>query len=399
MRDASGIILLHGAPVFDVESATFVDDCELVIESGTIVEWRRPARGGDDAGRLDVAGRWLVPGLIDAHRHLISTSAEVVDDDLVMSGMLEGARAAADTVGAGTTFIRDAGCRHRGIYHLRRAAKEGQLPGPGVYASGPNITGPAAPRSWRNVFGTTPEKIRDLVRSEAAAGADWIKLVLSQATVSSGWQEVTWFMGRAEIAAAVEVAHEQGLKVGCHCEGDDVARAAVDAGVDVLDHAPSLSDETIERMASTGTAYVPTAWAFSTRTMMCCGEVPDERIDDYRESVERRHQDTIRRAAAAGITIAAGTDGDEPTGYTLAAEVDALIEAGLTTGQALLAATVGSAVVCLQAGLRGSLAPGHIADVVALDANPLLEPAALRRPSFVMQGGVLVDRTSVGATA
>lgn len=393
--------VVHGAPVFDPGALRFEEDCAVVVERDRVVELRRPAAVREGEVELDLSGRWVLPGLIDAHRHLIDRSAEVVDDDLIARGVLEGIDAAAATVRAGVTFVRDAGCRHRGIYALRAALAAGKVVGPKLYAAGPNVAGRTADRSWRNVIGSGPDEVRALVRAEAEAGADWIKLIVSQAMPDSGWRRIVRHLDDAEIGAAIDEAHAHGLAVGCHCEGDEAAAALVRAGVDCIDHGTGLSDATLAAMASAGTRYVPTAWMFSTATVTARGEVAAADAASYRDAVERGHADAIRRALRAGVPIAAGTDGDEASGYQLAAEVEALVAVGLPAAVALRAATLEGAAVCGRSHERGSLEPGKVADLVAIGSDPLRDPAALRDVELVVQDGrtVVDERRPIGVAA
>ena len=194
---------------------------------------RGDGRGAGPARRrdpLDLAGAYVTPGLIDSHFHLISRSAAVVDDDLIALGMIEGTVNAAERIAAGVTAVRDCGCRHRGIYPLTRAINAGLVRGPRAYVAGTNPTGPDAPGHWRNVVARDADELRAVIRQQVDDGADWVKLILAHAESPTDWSAVTRYLTDDEIAAGVDEAHRLGVKIGCHCEGWDVAAVAVRAG-------------------------------------------------------------------------------------------------------------------------------------------------------------------------
>lgn len=387
-----GRLVLRGGRLLAPDAGSFIAGRALVIEDGRIIDavadGAAPSAWGD-ATVIDLDGRWIVPGLVDAHCHLISPSAEVVDDELIARGTIEGVTIAGRLVAAGVTSVRDPGCRHRGIYALRAAIDAGMVPGPRVYASGPNVTGAAAPRAWRNVIGDGPADMRRLVRAEAEAGAQWIKLVVSQVGSRVRWKRTVWFMTREEIAAAVDEAHRCGLRVGCHCEGREAAEAVIAAGVDCIDHGTDLDDSQIARMVAAGIDYVPTTWAYSTRRMIEEGNFASELAELHGERVQRRHRDAVARAAAAGVRIAAGSDAGRAAPGDLLAELRTLAACGLGPAALLRAATVDGAAVAAGPD-RGTIAPGQQADLVALDGDPLDDIDSLGRVALVVQGGRVV---------
>ncbi len=377
----------------------------VVVRDGRIASISRdaptgaPTRAG--ARVVDAAGAFVLPGLVDAHFHLVSRSAAVADEDLVAASMLEGVLNARERLRGGVTTVRDAGCRHRGVFSLRRAIEVGLLEGPRCYLAGRNPTGPSAPVHWRNVVVTSPTEARAAVDAQLDAGADWVKCVLAHAEDPADWGTVTTYMDEPMLRAAVERAHERGVRVGVHCEGYEVARMAVACGVDVLDHAPLLDEETLAAMHERDVVYVPTLWAFSADAGIDLERLhPDRRraIEGWRAL----HRASVAMAAAAGVTIAAGSDavGTLVPSDVLVRELEALSACGLSPSAVLAAATVGGAAAIGDPGLDARLAPGSVADLLVVDADPRSAGwEVLAAPRLVVAGGKPVAGPGAGLPA
>jgi imidazolonepropionase-like amidohydrolase len=387
----SGRLILTGGRVLDPAGTRFLSDTDIVIEDGRIasVEAADAERvAGDVVQELD--GGHVIPGLIDAHFHLVSRSAAELDTALIAGSMIEGVVNAASVLAAGVTTVRDCGCRHRGIHELTQAVGS-LVPGPRIFAAGLNPTGRNAPRHWRNVAVRGPEEMRAAVAAELEAGATFIKLVIAHAERATDWGHVTQYLSEAEVRAAVEEAHARGALVGGHIEGAQVAEMAVRAGLDVLDHSPLLTDATVALMAERGTAYVPTLWAFSDDSGVDLDRLSpaqQEAVHHWRE----QHRMSIRRAYAAGVRIAAGSDaaGATPSGTVLLDELDSLARCGLDETALLAAATSAAAAVLDQAGALGTIVPGANADLVVLRGDPLVDITVLREPALVISRGELM---------
>jgi imidazolonepropionase-like amidohydrolase len=375
-----------GGLVFDGESFA---PCTIHVDGHSITSVHAsPASGAERA--VDASGAYVIPGLIDSHYHLVSRSSEHPTERDLTESMLEGVRNAEDTLSSGVTTVRDCGCRTIAIYSLQAGIRNSMACGPDSVAAGRNPTGSAAPRHWRNVFADGPDGMRAAVRSQVESGAQWVKLILAHAESPTRWDDVTVFMSDEEIGAAIEEAHALGVTIGAHCEGWEVAERAVRLGLHSLDHAPLLSDRAVAGMAERRMTYTPTLWAFSDDS----GIDLDELDPADRESVEswrEEHRRSVRRALAAGVPIASGSDSASTlTGQgVLANELAALVAAGLTPLQALTAATTTGAALIGRAGTLGRIAPGFQADLVALGSDPLSDIGAVRSPVWVRQRGEL----------
>jgi imidazolonepropionase-like amidohydrolase len=388
-------LVIAGGPILSVSGSDWRHGSHVVVEGDTIVAVQSggPGRLGPDDAVIDLDGRRLLPGLIDSHFHLVSRSSSSDDEGLVAAGMLEGVVAAITRLAGGVTSVRDCGCRHHGIHHLRRAIDSGLIAGPTALVAGRNPTSSRAPQHWRNIVADGPEAMAAAVKTEAAAGADFVKLILSHAEDPTDWATVTRYIDDVELAAAVAAAKSAGVRTGVHCEGWDEARRAVAAGIDVLDHAPLIDEETATAMAARGVVYVPTIWAFSDDS----GLGPDRAMTARAWQAE--HRASVARAQRAGVCIAAGSDaaGVLPPHDVLVEELHCLSDAGLTNVGALQAATTGGAVATAQGGRLGLIAAGGQADLVVVDGDPLEDLDVLRTPSLVVARGRRYDAARLRA--
>ncbi|GAA2454505.1 amidohydrolase family protein [Agromyces soli] len=384
-----------GGPILDTAARAFVDDHMVVVEGDRFVGVEPASQLPSDAVHvIDVAGAHILPGLIDAHTHLMSRSGVEADAKLITTSAIDGVIMAKRQIESGVTSLRDPGCKHRGIHQLRDEIASGRIVGPRAYTAGPNIVGSGAPVDWRNHFVDGVDDVRKAVREEIKSGADLVKLVLSHTAADSDWDTCLRYLNDEEIATAVAEAHLLGTRVGCHCEGLPAARAAVNAGIDVIDHGLALDDALVAQMAEQGTFYVPTLWAFSTNTHLHIGKtIPEERAALYEEKIAGPHRESVQRAMAAGVKIAAGTDPVHwiPARDVMVCELETLVAAGMAPIDALLAATAGSADAIGDPTI-GSIRPGNRADLAVFDGDPLRELRALARPRLVMKDGeILVD--------
>ena len=385
---------LVGGRVFDPERGAFGQPVTIVVRGDNIADVFpvNETDGEQDATVIDLRGRYVLPGLIDAHFHLVSRSAAVANEDLVSLGSIEGVVNAAERLRAGVTTVRDAGCRHRGIHSLVRAIRAGVVLGPRTFVAGRNPTGPLAPAHWRNVVIHGPEEMRLAVRQELDGGADWVKFIIGHAEDPTDWGLVTPYLSDIEIQAGVEEAHARGARVGVHCEGYEMAEIAVRCGVDTLDHGLQLGERTVDAMAAAGTSYVPTLWAFSDDAGLSASGYSPEAQASIRFWQEE-HRQSVRRAAAAGVLIAAGSDaaGSLPPGDVLVHEMRALVEAGLSSAEALRAATLAAAQVLGAEDRLGSVQPRKAADLVVVDQDPLQDLRVLSTPSLVIAAGRIIS--------
>jgi len=389
-RGPEGVLVLRGGRIFDGTGApahpgTLVirrNKIEKVLPAGS-ADWPKEARV------IDVSGKTVLPGLIDAHTHIdyaepnTPPSIEISEAD----AMLRAVEKARIYLECGITSIRDVASLGDVPFRLKDWSSQNRVPAPRIFPAGAFITATGghsaegfskkfpAPGSTRIASG--PDDWREAVREEFNRGADLIK------TGSH--------FSREEIRAAVQEAHALGLKVACDAETFYI-QWAVEAGVDVIEHPLPRTDETIQLMAQKGTQSVPTL-------------VPYTYIFDqsggYFFSTSRRftfskeaNLEVLRRMKKAGIKMGIGTDLVTdwfrylPIPYI--SELKYFVQAGYTVSEALVAGTKTNAEILDMDDKLGTLEPGKLADVTVIDGKPDENLDDLARVDLVIRDGFLV---------
>lgn len=393
-------LVVRAARMLDVESGRIVPEAVVVVEDGRIVAVN-PERTPEGAEVADLGDRTLLPGLIDSHTHL----AYQLEPGFVYKAVEDTAadyayRAAANarrTLEAGFTTVRDVGSAGFVDVALSHAVEKGLVPGPHVIPSGHALgvtgghcdtTGFApgiAERGPETGIADGPWELVEAVRYQIKHGARWIKVCATAGVLSFEGPVGAQQLSEEELAAIVEEASRHGVKVAAHAHGTEGIEAAVRAGVASIEHGSMLSDEVIELMKERGTYLVPTTYLADAIDL-------DALPGPIRAKAERIlpvAKESIRRAIAAGVPIAFGTDAAVYPHGDNAKELAALVERGMSPLAALRSATVGAAELL---GLedRGVIAEGRRADLVAVPGNPLEDVSVVERVEFVMLGGKVV---------
>lgn len=372
--------------IADPASGAAIDGAAIVIENGTVsaIE-QRPSRLGDTI----FEGCTLLPGLFDMHIHL---GIESHPDDPIHRKepvpllALRCARNAQITLHSGVTTCRDAGTRDRAAAYVRDAAARGLLAAPRLLSAGRPLGAPEGHCNYMTVDVRDAAGADAAVRTEVGAGADWIKLMVTGGIVppSRGVQ-----LDPDAVRAAVATAHQLGVRVMAHTETAAGARLCVDAGVDTVEHGVDIDDETLGQMAQRQLTLVPTLMAFAEIVNGHNPALAPATVELARAAYDKNVR-LVERAHAAGVPIAAGTDGSHGS---IAYEVQLLAEAGLGPAAALVAATQRAAAA---AGLDtlGQLRTGSVADCVIVEGNPLADVSVLRHVRAVLQSGHVVHMSS-----
>ena len=352
------------------------------------------------ARTVALPGTTLLPGLIEGHSHILLHPYDEtpwVDQVLLESLGERTARAVVhvrETLMAGVTTARDLGAEGAGYADIgiKAAIEKGVIPGPRLLVSGPAMvtTGSYNPRGapeWDLPKGAEEtDGIDDLVRvtrDQIGAGADWIKVYADYRWGPDGEARPTYT--QAELELVVEVAESSGRRVVAHAATAEGMARAVRAGVRTIDHGDGGTAETFALMAEHGVALCPTLAAgdaISQYNGWRKGTDPEPaRITAKRES--------FRRALASGVEICFGGDvGVYPHGDNVR-ELEMMVDYGMATGDVLHAATAGNARI-FELDDRGRVAPGLLADLVAVSGDPSRDISALRAVAMVMKGGVIV---------
>jgi imidazolonepropionase-like amidohydrolase len=365
-------------------------------------------------GALDVGGRTVMPGLIDAHNHVMS--------DLERSPgfgprpPLHGeeprprelrwfvlAKSAGEFLRAGLTTVRDVGSYDDEAIVLREAIRLGLLDGPRILSCG-RIISATAPGA--RIFGTMyreadgPWEMRRAVREQLRRGADYIKVMATGARSVEREDPEPAQMTQEEIDAVVDEAHRIGLRVAAHAEGLAGTRMAIEAGVDTIEHGFSLHrvPDLLDRMAERGTVLVPTLTTFHDLAERFAADFAPTLVAQAERQRDEAYR-TLTAARDAGVVLAMGFDSGPPGSSAL--ELIRMIDGGLTPSEAIVAATAGSASA-LGLGDRGTIEAGKVADVLVVDGDPLAKPDVLCDPGrmwLVARAGVPVAGATLAATA
>ena len=401
--------------LLDVKAGRWRERVRVTVENGKFVSLgdAGPAASGDhvDLGKLS-----CLPGLMDMHTHLTSETrpqADAFRDRLMLNPADFAYRSVAyveRTLLAGFTTARNLGASHAVDVALKRAISDGHVKGPRLFVSGKSIAttgGHADPtnslnREFAEALGEPGpdagvingvEAARQAVRARYKEGADLIKITATGGVLSLAASGHAPQFTDDELRAVVETAKDYGFHVAAHAHGAEGMKRAIRAGVRSIEHGTYMDDEAIRLFKEHGTWYVPTISA--GRFVAQKAAVPDYYAPIVRPkaaAIGPQIDATFARAWKAGVKIAFGTDsGVFPHGEN-AKEFAYMVEAGMPPLEAIRSATLAAAQLLEKADTLGSVEPGYLADLIAVDGDPLSDITALQRVSFVMRDGKVYKR-------
>ena len=414
------VTLLLCAPAAMAQSfihcARMIDGVELGVHENVTIEIRgnRIAavhEGRHDATTVDLGDSTCMPGLIDAHVHIVSEQSPTVFVDRFRLDpadyALGAVRYAERTLMAGFTTVRDLGSANNVSINVRDAIDRGHIVGPRILTAGKSLAttgGHADPSNGVNDALTGdpgpkegvvngPADAAQGVRQRYKDRADLIKItatggVLSEATSGQNAQ-----FSDEELDAIIRTARDYGFKVAAHAHGTEGMKRAVVAGVDSIEHGTYMDLETMGLMKEMGTAFVPTIIAGKFVAEMA-------EIDGYFSETVRQKareigpviQDTFARAYEEGVLIVFGTDsGVSPHGDN-AKEFGYMVEAGMPEIEALTSAMMPGAILLDRAADLGSIEAGKLADIIAVPGDPTSDISLMEQVHFVMKDGRIYKR-------
>ncbi|MDE1987254.1 MAG: amidohydrolase family protein [Alphaproteobacteria bacterium] len=368
------------------------------------------------AGVVDLRDKFVLPGLIDCHVHLMAQFGpkirmQIVEDSDPKTGF-NAAHFAGLTLAAGFTTVRDVGAigNPEVIFALRDSIAERKVAGPRVLCVGAIISptgGHGQTYGYRqdvcacvqSASGTCDgaDDCRRAVRRQVSHGADAIKFVATGGVLSDIKAGIDQQFTREEIQAIIDTAHALGRRVAAHAHGTAGINAALEAGVDSIEHGSFIDERSIELFLKNGAFHVPTIIAGVTALEMAKGGGMSAAQAAKAQLVGVKIKEALARSYKAGVNIAFGTDmGVGPHGQN-AREFRYMAEAGMTASDAIKAATVTAAKLLNLSDEIGTIAAGKSADIVAVDKSPLDDITILEHMRFVMARGE-VYRQSGSAT-
>jgi len=401
-------VLVHAGRLIDGIADQPRQDQGILIENGRIVAvgpWKDLSARQGDARLIDLTGMTVLPGLIDAHTHLLlqgDITQEEYDEQVLKESIpyrtLRGAAAGRTALMNGFTTLRDLeteGAMYADV-DLKRAFARSILPGPRLFVATRafSATGmyPLSGYSWELTVPSGvqivdgPEEIRKGVREQVKFGADWIKVYVDRRyyLAEDGRLRSRLNFTDEELKVFVDEAHRLGKQAAAHAIGWDGIDAALRVGFNSIEHGGGLTPDLMDRMVKQNVYWCPTIFVVAY--------VAEGRGGIWPRMVEIERK-AFGEALKRGVKIAYGTDagGDGWTEHQ-AQELDYMVRYGMTPMQAIKSATATAAELLGESANLGAAAPGRWADLIAVREDPLQDIKALQRVTWVMKGGAEVKR-------
>lgn len=404
------VVYIHAGALLDRPGNAPRGATTLIVRDGKIEALRDGFVTPEGGARLvDLSKQFVLPGLIDMHVHIFNDDNKMrarleQNNRDVEDLMLLGIDNARRTLEAGFTSLRDLGSDVRSVTALRDGINNGLIPGPTLYVAGRSISisaghGDASNNTNRDITEIVheratnicngPDDCRRAVREQISQGADVIKFAATGGVNSNIAGGLNQQMFADEMQAIVETAHMFGRKVAAHAHGKNGIKAALEAGVDSIEHGTFSDAETNALFKKRNAWLVPTMVAPHAAYAQAKAGARSLNTLKKAEETVTIHGKNVAGAIRDGVKIAFGTDAGVGDHAKNAEEFSLLVGAGMAPAAAIRAATLDAATLLGQADRIGTLEPGKDADIIAVTGSPIEDVKRLENVNFVMRRGVV----------
>jgi imidazolonepropionase-like amidohydrolase len=403
------VTVIRAGAIVDPASGTVSQNQIIIIENGKIKDIGAQLEIPANADIVDLSARTVLPGLMDAHTHLLYAEDPKWDigDTWIMSVQrregrraIMGAKHAEEVLEAGFTTVRNLG--NSGMYldmDLEKAIRHDNVPGPTIIPAG-RIIAPFGGQFWATptkpehlhmpefYFADSRDEMRKAIRENIYWGAGVIKIVVDPGRFRYSTEDIQFMVAEAAVS---------GIKVAAHVQTAAGARAAIEAKVASIEHAWFISDEDLALAKKNGVALVSTD--FTVSQQLANGMSEADAKASHARMVER-----LKRAHRAGVNLVFGTDiinarHSLSRGMQALEYIDSFTEAGVPAPEILRAMTTNAATLLGVEKQRGALKPGMAADLIAVTGNPLNDINVLKKVSFVMRKGIIYRQDTLQGEA
>lgn len=398
-------VVITADRMVDVLAGKVIEQPVIIATDGRIVSVGRQGSVTfpEKAKRIDLAGKTILPGLIDMHVHLEANPKYGGYTNLQFTDMfwtVQGVGNARAMLDAGFTTVRNLGTFDYADVAYKQAIEEGLMIGPRIVpaayaigATGSHCDSTYLPPSYKSKspgVGDGPQEVRQRVREQRKYGAEVIKICATGGVFSRNTEPGQQQMAEEELRAIADEAHLWGLKVAAHAHGAAGIKAAIRSGIDTIEHASLIDDEGIKLARERG------AWLsmdiFNTEYTQAEGKNNGVLEDNLRKDreVAQIQRDNFRKAHAAGVKMVFGSDAGVMPHGTAGGQFRYMVEYGMTPMEAIQAATRNAAQALGREKDVGAIAVGRYADIIAVDGDPLADVRQLEQVAIVIKGGEVV---------
>lgn len=387
--------ILKGGSIIDGLNDDVLENSYIKVEDGRITEVKEGEPGDAEGFEIiDCTGKYILPGLIDCHVHLIwNGSADpqsLIKNEENDRIALEAYKHALDTLKLGVTTVRDLGAPDRTVLHVRNVIDSGLLSGPTIIAAGAPICMTGGHVYYLGYESDGPDEVRKNTRRVLKEGADLVKVMATGGIYTKGEEPGSVQLTIEELSAAKEEALKKNKKVSAHADGIEGIMNCLEVGIDTIEHGIYADRQALEIMKNQGTFLVPTMAVM--RQLISSPDIPAYALEKAKQVVGP-HFSMLQEAVQIGVKIATGTDCGSPLTpprYYFD-ELAIMHEAGMSEMEVIKASTSVAAECLGIEDQRGSISPGKFADLLIADSNPLNDLNSLRGDKLVMKNGVLVS--------